>query len=304
LSTHGVVAVGTIANWRGVYNNSDSHPTSLGKGLRENLIGEIASGNALKDVGERILAFDDWNNYLNGGICPYCGKLASQPNSMSTDLVMGGGSSGEFPDPDCLRHEHEPLGDFALVQYTGEDLDDDSDIEWIYIINVQARVIHVIDNREEYGRNLHVGDISLRGAEPNYEHLECGDGFSRCDCLAWAHFDEINRDGPQSRLTTKQYLGLLPVGRVMYDAVAVIIKGERFQWSGMAFGEGGFHFTKPRPKLDTRIQNALHAELAIDGGMRWVPVGVQKGCRQKPAPGVAWVFPATKVMPEFAVLGG
>ena len=304
-SPSGIVAVGTLAEWRGIYNYPSSYPTQLGKNIRAALISEIEEGKALKEIATNILAFDDWSNYENGGICQYCGKIATQPHSMSSDLVMsGGGSDGEFPDPDCLRHEHDPIGD-PENQITNKDhvnMDGASQMDWIYIVNVKLRLIHVIDNREDYGRNLHVGDIALRGAEPNYEHLECAADFSRCDCKAIAHFDEIYPDGPQCRLLSKQYLGTDPVGR-MCDAVAVIIKGERYKWDGKALTESGFQSSSPKPKLTTRDPNTLHAELDFNGVKKWIPVGSVRGDQKKPLSGIAWVFPATKVMPEFAVIG-
>jgi hypothetical protein len=303
MSTQGIVAVGTLAEWRGIYNDSDSYPSSLGKKVREILISENEEGKALKEIAANILAFDNWRNFESGGICPYCGQIATRPHSMSSDLVMsGGGSDGEFPDADCLRHEHDPIGDLEENQITHEGLEDDSDIDWIYVINVKSRLIHVIDNRDTYGRNLHVGDIALRGTEPNYEHLECAADFSRCDHKAIAHFDEIDPDGPQSRLSTKQYLGVEPVAE-MHDTVAVIIKGERYGWDGQAFTESGIQSSNPKPKLMTRDPNVLHAELEFNGVKKWIPVGSVRGDQKKPLSGIAWVFPATKVMPEFAVVG-
>lgn len=299
MSTQGVVAVGDLTGWRGIYNNSDSYPTCLGANIRATLVEKIAGGQSLRSISENILLFDDWRNFISGGVCPYCGKITTQPHSMSSDLVMNAGSPDDFPDPECLRHSHEAM-DLEDLQITNEDIDAEPYLEWIYIINVKSRLIHVIDNRERYGGNLHVGDIPLRGAEPNYHHLECSADYSRCDCTAWSHFPEIDSEGPQGRLSAKQYLGMAPVGS-MSDAIAVILNGHRYRWGGSAFTEEGFMFSKP--KLDKRIPNALHAELVIDGEKQWVPVGVLNGKRKVPTPGVAWVFPATKVMPEFAVIG-
>lgn len=303
MSTQGIVAVGTLAEWRGIYNYSDSYPTCLGKKVREVLISENEDGKSLKEIAANILAFDDWRNYQSGGICPYCGQIATQPHSMSSDLVMsGGGSEGEFPDPNCLRHEHDPIGDLEETQVTHEDLNDDSQTDWIYVINVKLRLIHVIDNRERRGCDMHVGDIALRGAEPNYEHLECAADFSRCGHKAIAHFDEIDPDGPQSRLSTKKYLGGEPVAE-MHDAVAVIINGERYRWDGRAFTESGVLSSNPKARLMSRDPNFLHAELEFNGVKKWIPVGSVRNDQKKPLFGVSWVFPATKVMPEFAVIG-
>jgi hypothetical protein len=87
LSTRGCVAVKTGTGWRGVYNHSDSYPTGLGKELWEHL-----KGKDLKKFAEELLRFDDWRNYLAGGVCPYCGRRGlSQPHS------IGGGISGREP---------------------------------------------------------------------------------------------------------------------------------------------------------------------------------------------------------------
>lgn len=165
MSTHGIVAVGSLSEWRGIYNNSDSYPTCLGKELRSTLMEEIAGGKSLRSITENILLFDDWHNYVNGGVCPYCGKITTQPHSIGADLVAGADAEEEFPDPDCLRHSHEEMN-LDELQITNETLEDDSYIEWIYVIDLTPRLIHVIDTREEYGRNLH--NIPLRGSRAQF----------------------------------------------------------------------------------------------------------------------------------------
>jgi hypothetical protein len=293
MSTMGIVAVGTITEWRGVFNSSSSSPTFLGKTLREDILEKIHAGKSLQSVCREILAYDSWESYQNGGLCPYCGNLTTQPHSMSADLVIGFDSSDEFPDPDCLRHEHEPMDALEVAQFTSDTLEDDSSVEWIYVINPKLRIIHVIDNRAKYGRHLHVGSIALHGPEPNYEHLQCGEDYGRCSCLARVHFPV--EGSPQERLTAKEYMGNEPIG-AMSDACAVIINGKRHAWNGIASPADAL-------KADSQIENALLAELNMNGEKQFVTVGVSDQGASVPAPGVAWVFPATAVMPEFAVIG-
>jgi len=87
LSTRGCVAIKTETGWRGVYNHSDSYPSGLGKELWEHL-----KENDLNKFAEELLRYDDWRNYLAGGVCPYCGRRGlSQPHS-----ITGGISGREF----------------------------------------------------------------------------------------------------------------------------------------------------------------------------------------------------------------
>lgn len=70
MSTRGCVAIGTPKAWRGVYNHYDSYPTGLGKMLWDHI-----RGKDLKDFAEKLLGYDDWESYLKGGICEWCGKI-------------------------------------------------------------------------------------------------------------------------------------------------------------------------------------------------------------------------------------
>lgn len=94
MSIRGAVAVGTLANWRGVYCHSDSYRTWLGKRLYEHLQAELSSGKMLAEVGEDILHFDDWRNYLKSRVCEYCGQMRSQPRGFS---YMPTGPMGRSP---------------------------------------------------------------------------------------------------------------------------------------------------------------------------------------------------------------
>jgi len=79
MSTRGCVAFGTSTNWRGIFNHWDSYPTGLGKDFWQHIQNHKADLTTWRD---EVLAFDDWRNYLAGGICPYCGKKAGQPHTI------------------------------------------------------------------------------------------------------------------------------------------------------------------------------------------------------------------------------
>jgi hypothetical protein len=76
------VAVKRGDGWAGVYNHCDSYPTWLGRELWKHL-----RGTDLKLFAEELLRYDDWRNYLAGGVCPYCGgRGLSQPHSIRGEI--------------------------------------------------------------------------------------------------------------------------------------------------------------------------------------------------------------------------
>jgi hypothetical protein len=83
MSTRGCVAIRKKdGGWVGVYNHSDSYPTRLGKEVWNHLQGED-----LKRFAENLLRFDTWDNYMRGGVCPYCGKRGlSSPYSIRAEI--------------------------------------------------------------------------------------------------------------------------------------------------------------------------------------------------------------------------
>lgn len=82
MSTRGCVAIKTKTGWRGVYNHWDSYPKHLGKELWNYL-----RGKDLKIFAEELLRFDTWGNFLNEGVCPYCGRRGlSTPHSVNSRI--------------------------------------------------------------------------------------------------------------------------------------------------------------------------------------------------------------------------
>ena len=198
MSTRGAVAVGTLESWRGVYCHSDSYPTCLGKHLYEHLQAELGSGRTLAEIGEDILHFDDWRNYLKGGVCEYCGQMQSQPRGFSYMRIR---PDGEFPDPEAKYHAHDPVANLCDLQYTQADVEGSS-FEWVYVIDAQASAVHVLRVR---GSMKHVGDMTFE-AVPNFGVLECGERFERCVHYAWHHLPELDQDRPDGRLRMLDYI--------------------------------------------------------------------------------------------------
>ena len=156
MSTRGVIArVGEQeGSFRGVYNHSDSYPTWLGPRLWHILHGRY-DGNVSLLVKETIEDHPcGWSVY---GECCYCHDRSEDP----TPVMI-------------FTHD-----DFASG--------DDGDSEWLWVFDPDNKRLFVRDLR--YGEDL--APIELSGPEPDWEVLECGEHFERCQHCAGAHLPEL-----------------------------------------------------------------------------------------------------------------
>jgi len=290
MSTRGAVALGTLRQWRGVYNHFDSYPTGLGQDLYEHVMRRMLEGKTLEEIGKDILCFDDWRNYLGGGICPYCGKMTGQAHTIS-GKILGKQRKRGYPDPQAKYHAHQSLEHLDEVQITQKDFSG-SCLEWAYILNPAKECIHVLSARE---RRKHVGDLRFDQA-PDFAAIECGEELERCHHYAWRHFPEIDPEGPQRRLGTRQYLGLAPLNS-RDDAIAFLTQGKRYARAGSGIHgqyarQWGIAISNPDP-------HAWYEQVLSDTGDRfYLPVAVLGQREEKPYPGVTWIFPPTQVNPQ------
>lgn len=171
MTTHGVVAIGNKDRWVGIYNQQDSYPSCLGKDVWDTI---KEYGNLNKFVRD-LLKYDDWINFLNKGVCPYCGKKGfGRPYNMVGLCEWTEGKTEEgvrkyfehlpysseyveqflhepqsielrdniertnYPDPECKYHNHEKLRrtDKITSERPGE--------EWIYVVDPIAEQIIVM----------------------------------------------------------------------------------------------------------------------------------------------------------------
>lgn len=189
MSTRGSVAIKQdFGQWQGVYNHFDSYPEGLGKELwayfKKNNID-------LKKFAEELLQYDDWRNYLNGGLCPYCGKTgAGQPHSLTGKVLefqtkeFHDGPQDYFPDPECKDHSHEPQKGAGL--YSKNAKYDALFIEWVYAVDPLLERIEVYVGAKAKGTHkektwdgkrtfvvenyqyILVNIIDLKGPEPDW----------------------------------------------------------------------------------------------------------------------------------------
>lgn len=296
MSTRGVVAVGNLRLWRVVYNHSDSYPTWLGQQLYEHLTEALHNGKTLAEVGRNLLLFDDWRNYLNGGICEYCGKVTGQPHTISGTLMLGTRKHrGKYPDPQARYHQHNSLANVASEQFTEKDTAH-SWLEWVYIIDEPTEAIHVLSLD---ARPHHVGDLRFDTA-PNFKVLECGEGYERCKHYAWHHFPEIDQQGSLGQLGTRYYLGLQPM-RNIEQACAFEKKGCRYQ----RLGSGMHGSYAQRFGIYAPDPNAWYEWVEDENGEKTHMAVARISKRGRfPYRGVTWVFPPTLGQPKETFRGG
>lgn len=167
MSTRGCVAVKKGNDFTGIYNHFDSYPAGLGADLWRYLQ-DAMKKNTLKEITTQLLKYDDWRNFLNGGICEYCGARGKgQPHSIS-GMVCSEPYEGKvqeafektgYPDPKSKYHKHGKLTD----KFTKKDIPD-SWVEYVYVIDVKNKNLEIWHDEKKV-------IIDLEGKQPDWETL-------------------------------------------------------------------------------------------------------------------------------------
>jgi hypothetical protein len=318
MSTRGCIAVGTLKNWKGIYNHCDSYPTWMGPRLWEHLIRQQLAGKTLAEIGRDILSFDDWRNYLKAGLCEYCGKVTGQAHSIHGD-VYGQARyplkpSGFYPDPEAQFHEHNDLT--ADHNITSDD-PDPLFIEWVYVIDPEANAVHVLSHqgrtvnkgryreipvttngKTDYGTSVywHEPIVTLAtNDKPNWTQIECGERFERCGHYAYRHFPELEGT-PSGGIGTRAYIGAEPL-RDVHDAIAFLVNGRRYEKGGSAW-DSGYSMSHSRWTGRKYRGRSLWIHSLRDEDLKEYPVAVKYSGGMKPYHGVKWIFPPTLFNPE------
>jgi DNA-directed RNA polymerase subunit RPC12/RpoP len=260
MSTRGCVAIKTEDGWRGVFNHWDSYPTGLGKELWHHLRrtredectyrclecgkefkgrlaipvyhnkeitaikcpycrGKIARD--LKEFAEKLLQYGDWREYLNKGVCEYCGKPKGQPCNISGRIFLPVKKTEEeireyyeampwakdnpeqvrqsiesdleilhniertgYPDPEAKYHSHRG----KESQITNLD-PDPLFIIWVYVIDPEERTMTVLRSQS---------DKKTKG-EIREEPILRDDGYWDYGHCAFRHVEvaKFSVDGPE-----------------------------------------------------------------------------------------------------------
>ena len=179
----GSIAIKQGDGWKGVFNPLRSNPLIFGPTLWEIL---QENWNCLNNFGKDLLNYNYWAEYLNDGICPYCGKYdVGQPQQIQGDLIRDHQRGKVAPDPKAIYHSHFKQ---HLHVNSKNAKNDGLWIEWIYVIDPKTYMLEVLKsvraegwhtairpgktwNQDNY-QYIPVGLYSLLGEEPTWQEVE------------------------------------------------------------------------------------------------------------------------------------
>ena len=183
LKIRGAISIKDMYGWEGVFKKETSQPSLFGNMLWDLL---QKNYNRLGKWGKDLLKYGYWSDYMNEGLCPYCGKHGNgQPNNIKAELIVRLHLGELAPDPDMIGHTH--LSPVNKINKLHEEMDG-LWIEWVYVIDPKTYTlevyksvrcegtIEVIQLGHKYPqskfRYCGVGLFSLFSEEPNWEEVE------------------------------------------------------------------------------------------------------------------------------------
>jgi len=170
-------------HWQGIYNFEDSTPIVLGPVIWEML---QENWQSLLRWGKDLLQYTYWDEYLNEGFCPYCGKFdVGSPCNIKGNLYVALEEGVLAPDPEAKFHSHRPKSK-PLKSSNG--VVDGLWTEWSYIVNPKDYMLEVVRSVRDKGafpahrglqtwmqpkyRYHSVGLYSLFNDEPDWERVQ------------------------------------------------------------------------------------------------------------------------------------
>ena len=244
--------------FKGVYHHWDGYPTGLGAKLIE-LLNDKFKGN--------LSSMLNW-------------VIDKHPAGWSS---LYGNSENKYR-PECYCHPKRKRA-AELMSYV--DQNSDCSQEWIYVFDVQNRLLYVTDvyNKVTVALPLAVGTAI------DWTRVECGENLERCKHVAEYHFENIPE--ASARLSTQTYLGITPLK--LQDAVAVIVDGKRYKLTGSGYNAG---YRLRNISLGCPDNAWVGSVVASNGRRMDMPTFLMTGAGNcAPYPGVTYIMPPTKDNP-------
>lgn len=183
LQTRGAIAIKDKDGWEGIFKKKAIQPTLFGNilwGLLQD------NYNRLNQWGDNLLEYNHWEDYVNEGLCPYCGKHGNgQPNNIKADLMIQLQNGKLAPDPNAEGHTHLPKINKLKKSHEEQD---GLWIEWVYVVDPKTYTLEVLKSVRCDGRKLvtqpgrkfyqskfrycGVDLFSLFSPEPNWKQVE------------------------------------------------------------------------------------------------------------------------------------
>lgn len=181
----GAIAISTDCDteWVGAFIANGSNPMNFGSQLWDKL---QDNWKYLERWSKQLLKCGYWEEFLNDGLCPCCGKFwVGYPIEMTGKLAAACVNGKIAPDPNAKYHRHAPT--MSTVSSKGEQVDG-MWIEWVYILDPKTYNLTILKsiraggtfgitralkqwNQPKY-RYFQVGTYNLMDYEPNWEIVE------------------------------------------------------------------------------------------------------------------------------------
>ena len=169
-------------NWLGVFINDNSNPMEFGSKLWAELQDHW---KCLGRFADNLLKYAYWDEYVNGGLCIFCGKHGvGQPHAVSGhifDLVIGNGPKSMAPDPNSTWHTH--IKPQPLVEAKNA-IDDGLWIEWAYVVDPKTYSLEILKAVRTKGFHTVVKD-KKKWQQENYKYVSAASVNLFCDEPNW-----------------------------------------------------------------------------------------------------------------------
>jgi hypothetical protein len=168
MNKRGSVGIRDGKNWQAIYNIEDSTPLMFGPTVWEML---QENWNCLEAWGKELLGYTYWEEYINKGLCPYCGKFdVGLPCQIIGNLYIAQENGILAPDPNCKFHRHKPKSK-PISSKNG--IFDGLWVEWSYIVNPKEYMLEVIRSVRDEGTYTARKDMR-KWEQPKYQYHSVG----------------------------------------------------------------------------------------------------------------------------------
>jgi hypothetical protein len=171
------------AGFVGVYHAKECEPTKLGQELWYIL---QENWKCLSNFASNLLQYGYWDDYINDGICRYCGKHdVGHCNSATGSLMVELGAGKIAPDPLSLNHTHVPSNPIVLSENAEQD---GLYLQWVYVVDPKRYTMEIFrsvrkrgtcisvikgkKHRQNAYQYFPVGIFSLHDSMPDWEEVE------------------------------------------------------------------------------------------------------------------------------------
>ena len=162
------VGIKGVHDWIGVLKTGVSMPNDFGPILWEHLQSNV---NSLHRFSKTLFNSNSWEEYINEGLCPYCGKFdVGSPVQIRGDIFHKVELGKIAPDEDAKFHKHTT---HKPKLYSQDESLNGLWIDWVYLINPESYALEVLKAVRSKGKQR----IEIRNVfsmQNNYEYRSLG----------------------------------------------------------------------------------------------------------------------------------